>query len=583
MDLALDTETYGLDWRRDTAWMVSVVCDDNTRITVDLRRSPDLTPIRRALAAADRVFMHNAKFDMHALDKLGLCEDGLWAKTYDTVVREYLLDEHRYTYRLDDLAYDRLGERKLDLVAETGVMPEHWCIVEHEAAKRYCERDALLTLRVAQSQEPLLREQDLLRVERLERETLEAVWYMEREGVRVDLGKATEAQRILRREMLALVQEVWSKHGRIELLSPQDLARGLRLKRKGSLFLTPDGQTVPCTPTGKPKLDVEALRALRGPLPEAAIRYRQLDKLASTFLGSHVLGSPVIRSSGAYVHPNINSTKGLSGRGTGTGRLSYDSPALQQIPSRNKQAAQLMKQLFLPDAGERWVYGDLDQNEFRVFAHFTGSDELVAQYRADAKTDFHSLVAEITGLPRSASRAGEANAKQVNLGLLFNMGAGLLAQQMGLPYTEKQGRLVAGDEVRAVLEQYHAAIPGVRQINRKCTQICEQFGYVYTPIGRRIRIPDPEFSYKAAGLLFQATAADNNKRNLVLLHRRLRELGEGRLLVNIHDEYSLSLPQTQVAQEWLRSVESEISDAGLRIPLSIEFAFGDNWYDATQA
>jgi DNA polymerase I-like protein with 3'-5' exonuclease and polymerase domains len=58
---------------------------------------------------------------------------------------------------------------------------------------------------------------------------------------------------------------------------------------------------------------------------------RSMIKTRDTFLGGHVLGHMV----GDRIYPRINQNKGEDG-GTGSGRLSYVDPALQQIPARNK-------------------------------------------------------------------------------------------------------------------------------------------------------------------------------------------------------------------------------------------------------
>lgn len=579
MRIAVDTETYGLNWRQDAPFFVSVITDREGAFSFDLRSGFDSSAqelLRQLLNDADEIFMHNAKFDIHALDKIGIWSSAWWPKTRDTIVREYLIDEHRVSYALDEIAFDRLGRNKIDIVQETGIKPEHWFSAPFASVKRYCEQDARLTLEIGMAQDKALNEQSLRKIERLEMDTLEAVHSMEARGVRVDVDRAEQARLALHRQMMQLLSEIYRKFGKISPSSSLDLARTLQLKYTQGQWKTPDGHAVPKTERGAPRLDEATLRSLPGELPQMVLNFKYLDKMANTFLAKHIIAS----ANSGYVQPNINSTKSLSGRGTGTGRLSYDSPALQQIPSRKADAAALIKPIFLPDPDERWIYGDLDQNEFRVFAHFTGSRELFQAYADDPKTDFHGMVAQITGLPRKASRAGEANAKQVNLGLLFNMGSGLLAKTMGLPYTEKDGRLIPGEEVKEVLERYHSAIPGVREINRKCSQLAETYGYVTTLTGRRIRLPDPEFAYKAAGLMFQAVAADNNKRNLVLLHRGLQQLGEGRVLMNVHDEYSLSLPDTPQANEFLKWASNTIGDAGLKVPLSIEFSSGVNWYEA---
>ena len=84
----------------------------------------------------------------------------------------------------------------------------------------------------------------------------------------------------------------------------------------------------------------------------------------------------------------------------------------------------MVRPIFLPDRGQRWSYGDLDQHEFRLFAHYANPKDIIEAYATNPDLDMHQIVADLTGMPRSATRAGEANAKQINLGMVFNMGAG---------------------------------------------------------------------------------------------------------------------------------------------------------------
>mgnify|MGYP005849155159 CR=1 FL=1 len=593
----LDTETYGLDWRKDEPWMIAVATFEGHRAW-DLRRPDEARLVLPAFEAlvkdAGRIYAHNAKFDLHALAKV-LPERLVFALLplmCCTVVREYLIDENRLSYKLDDLGLERLRERKIDLVQQTGLLPEHWSCAPPEKSKAYCVKDALLCLGVADSQQRDIDHQNLQEVEDLEQRVMRVAWKMERRGVRVDSQMVEDKKREIHRLMMKQQQEVYSKYGRLHLLSSNDLARGLGIGEDSHGILRTDtGEAVPKTDTGRPKLDEETLAGLNSPLAKIATEFRKMDRMANTFLDKHILARVDPKKGTDTVHPNINTVRSLSGRGTKTGRFSYDSPALQQMPSRQDDLAAIIRVCFLPWAGEFWWYGDLDQNEFRVFAHFTGSERLYKAYADNPQIDFHGLVAQILGIPRSPKDVeGQGpNAKQTNLALLFNMGAGLLAKTMGLPYTEEKDdrakdgvRLIPGPEVEGVLDAYFAEIPGVRELNETCSRLMESRGYVTTPVGRRIRISNPEFAYKAAGLLYQATAADINKRNVVLLDETLGREGAGTLLLNIHDEYSISAPDSARTVEVLRHVSEEIADAGLKVPLAIEFHKGPNWYEATQ-
>jgi DNA polymerase I-like protein with 3'-5' exonuclease and polymerase domains len=176
--------------------------------------------------------------------------------------------------------------------------------------------------------------------------------------------------------------------------------------------------------------------------------------------------------------------------------------------------------------------------------------------------------------------------------MIFNSGNGAIAEKMGMPYTvesfttatgEEVTYRKAGEEAMRVINNYHNQLPGVRDLAHRASVLAKSRGYVRTHMGRRLRFPEPEFAYKASGLLIQATAADLNKAFLVGLDDICRGCG-GHLILNTHDSYSLSLPEDQVGRVWTRVTEF-LRDGfpWFRIPLLLELSGGgDNWWDALQ-
>jgi DNA polymerase-1 len=161
------------------------------------------------------------------------------------------------------------------------------------------------------------------------------------------------------------------------------------------------------------------------------------------------------------------------------------------------------------------------------------------------------MVADITGLPRSPRHAGDPNAKQINLGMVFGMGPGTMAQEMGLPYHEREGRngkvwIDPGEEAQAVFARYHEAIPGVKKILENVGSVAKNRGFIITVMGRHIRFPGGQATYKAGGLLFQGTAADALKVKIIEVDDYLQAEGGGRLMLNVHDEFDHSVDPAHV-------------------------------------
>ena len=103
----------------------------------------------------------------------------------------------------------------------------------------------------------------------------------------------------------------------------------------------------------------------------------------------------------------------------------------------------MIRSLFLPEEGEQWAAIDYSQQEPRILVHYAhvfgksqnrvlgGVTEFIQSYNDDPRTDFHTMVAEMAGIPRK-------QAKTVNLGIMYGMGVGKLAIELDLP--EEQAR-----------------------------------------------------------------------------------------------------------------------------------------------
>jgi len=263
------------------------------------------------------------------------------------------------------------------------------------------------------------------------------------------------------------------------------------------------------------------------------------------------------------------------------------NPAMQQIPSRNKEIAAIVKPCFLPEEGHVWVAADMASFEVRVFAHLVNNRDIITAYDADPELDLHQYVADISGLVRNAQYSGQANAKQMNLSMIFNSGNGAIAAKMGMPFewtsfTNSAGEVItyrkAGEEAMEVIARYHQRITGVKDLAERAKRVAENRGFVHTYTGRRLRFPRKYRTYKASGLLIQATAADLNKENWKIIDEELD--GVGHMIVNTHDDYNLSLPEDDWSPHFKR-VRERIQRPRLRVPLILEHSgTGDNWWTA---
>lgn len=596
-----DLETTGLKFWSDSAFALAISTPDGKDYCLDLRERMAVEWVQKELPKAKAIANHNLKFDLHFLWDLGFKYDG---PIHDTMIYAALLDEHLLKYDLDYLGTKYVGVGKETSIYEELAKLFGGAPTKNAQAKNlhrapwpmlsnYAVQDTRTTMALLQWQLPEIEKQELQRVAALEMDLLPVLLEMEHYGVRVDLDAAERAVHNITGQV-ALKQRLLNDlagftinpnpSGSIkQLFKPQYVG-----DEKTGHWVLCDGTIADKTEAGAASINADCLRRMKHPAAKMILDLRQLLKTRDTFLNGHILG----HHHDGIIHANFNQTKSDNDLGTGTGRLSCNSPALQQIHKRNKEIASVVRAIFIPDYGQDWYCRDWSQMDFRVFAHYVNNPRINSLYASDPDLDFHQMVADMTGLPRSMTPDIKGNAKQINLGLVFGMGEGKLAQEMGLPYTTEMRRgkeiLIPGEEALEVFEKYHENVPGIKGLLSKAGAKAKAVGFVKTVLGRRIRFPGGQFTHKAGGLIFQGSAADALKVKLVEIHRALKGT-DARILLNVHDEVDTSMPKgaegdrlNKVVGEIYECFDGERTPIKFRVPIRSSSGIGPNWWEASK-
>lgn len=606
--VSIDVETTGVEWYRDKVFGVAVSTFDGGEIRdyyFDSRVDEGLFAwLRDQAPKINKVVNHNVKFDIHMLLNEGIVIDP--RRVECTMINAALINEHLFKYDLDSLAQKYIGKRKDSTMYEKlaglfGGQPTRTAQMKNisrapkSVVEEYAKTDSRVAMELWMWQQKEIKRQGLQQVHTLEMRLFPFIFDMERRGIRVDVDLAHKTMDKLTVEIDQIQKELDKVAGFHVNPNPSGSIKKLfnPKKNEDGIWIACDSTPLPATSGDQPSIGADQLLAMTHPAAKLILRCRKYMKTRDTFLAKHVIE----HAHNGRVHPNINQTKSESSggvEGTGTGRLSYSNPALQQIPSRDKAIAAMVRPIFLPDEGSVWGYGDLDQHEFRIFAHYVNAPSLNRAYQENPDLDIHQIVADMTGMPRNATRSGQANAKQINLAMVFNMGGGKLAEKMGLPFTtekikfkddtEEREILKPGEETLAVMAKYYDAVPGVKEMAKNASTVAKSRGYVRTLKGRHIRFPGGKFTHKASGLIYQGSSADLNKENICRICEYLEAESGGRLLLSIHDEYSISL-SCDNAKKHLERIKYLIEDRPeLRVPLRIDFSMpSKNWWEATQA
>ena len=409
---------------------------------------------------------HNAQYDVGWLRAYGIDVKG---EIIDTMVAGALIDENRYTYKLNALAKDYLGELKAetDLVEAAkahGVDPkmEMWKLpAEHVGY--YAEQDARLTYLLWQRFKHEISRQNLGTIWNLEKQLLPILIGMREKGIRVDAENAEVLRKnFIEKEKLILHEIKKRTNQDIDIWNARQI--GFAFDKLGIEY--------PKTPkSGEPSFTQNWLVNSEHPVSKYIVNAREINKFHNTFLNSIMKYEHKGR-----IHGEINQLRSDTG-GTVSGRLSMSNPNLQQLPARNKDFGPLIRGLFLPEEGDQWGSFDYSQQEPRIVVHYAasigegyeGSSELVEAYE-NADADFHQTVADLVGI-------GRKQAKTIGLGLMYGMGKKKLSTMLGVSF----------DEAQLLISKYNQKAPFVKLLSERCMKKANSEGVIRTKLGRKCR------------------------------------------------------------------------------------------------
>jgi len=312
--------------------------------------------------------------------------------------------------------------------------------------------------------------------------------------------------------------------------------------------------------------DVDVLTRLGRdhPLPAKILEWRALSKLKSTYVDAlPVLVDPRT----GRVHTSFNQTVAA------TGRLSSSDPNLQNIPVRSEEGRRI-RAAFVAAPGHRLISADYSQIELRLLAHLAEDPVLIEAFARDE--DIHARTAsEVFG--SLAAGEGRRLAKVINYGIVYGMGPGRAARELGVPLAEAE----------AYISGYFARYGGVRRFVDQTIATARTRGYVTTVLGRRRYLPelgarDPavrQFAERAAtNTPIQGSAADLIKLSMLEVSRRLRAAGlRAQMLLQVHDELVLEAPEAEVDRVTALVREAMEGVWPLRVPLRVDVHSGANW------
>lgn len=470
------------------------------------------------------------------------------ANCFDVSVAAYLLNPLKNNYTWEDVAREYLGlmiDEKIDQDMKA-------C---YESYVNYASVEVLRQKLRDTKMDTLFRD--------IEMPLVFTLFDMEQNGIRVEADALKQYGDQLAGKIAELEKEIYEEAGEtFNINSPKQL--GVVLFENMKL---PGGRK---TKTGySTAADVLEKLAPEHPVVAKILEYRQYTKLKSTYADGL---ANYIQDDGR-IHGKFNQTI------TATGRISSTEPNLQNIPVR-MELGRLIRKVFIPEEGYRFVDADYSQIELRVLAHCSGDEHLIQAYKE--QSDIHRITAsQVFHIPfDEVTPQQRRNAKAVNFGIVYGISSFGLSQDLSI--TRK--------EAAKYIDDYFATYPGIKTFLDHAVTHAKEEGYVVTLFGRRRPVPElssSNFMQRSFGERvamnspIQGAAADIIKIAMIRVNQRLKDQKmKSRLVLQVHDELLIEAyePELDEVQNILK--EEMEHAAELKVPLEIDMHTGDNWYEA---
>jgi DNA polymerase-1 len=506
----------------------------------------------------------NIKYDDLVLRRAGIVLDGV---AVDTMVVSYLACPEAKSHGLDALASDHLGHQMIPYSQMTGSGKKQICFseVEVEKATVYAAEDADITLQLADKLLPLMKERvPQALFSDVEMPLVGVLTRMEWQGVRIDPAFLGQLSGEMATKLMQLEKEIFAlADGPFNINSPKQLGEVL-FEKLG----LPKGKK---TKTGW-STNVEVLTGLaeEHEIARRILDYRSLSKLKSTYTDAL---PKLINPETGRIHTSFNQAV------TNTGRLSSSDPNLQNIPIRSSEGRRI-REAFIPADGNLLLSADYSQVELRVMAQMADVAALKESFIAGE--DIHRRTAsEIFNVrPEQVDDEMRRQAKTINFGVLYGMGAFSLAKDLGIDRKQAQ----------AFIDNYFERYPGVLRFLEEKKAEARAHQYVTTLLGRRCAIPEINSkngalrSYaerNAINYPIQGSAADIIKVAMVKIDRRLSAEGlKAYMVLQVHDELVFEVPEAELEQV-RELVRDEMENAvTMDAPLKVDIGYGKNWKEA---
>jgi len=562
MILAVDTETTGLNWfHGDRPYLISYTREEMVTDYIQGFVNPftravtwnavDLINFQQLLDSCTIIIFHNASFDIHMLETIGIKIN----KPYiDTLVFTHLVNNSYMEYGLKPLTKKLLGMptqdqkdlsdstkearrkgKKLGYKLAEDVEADYW-LADPELVVEYACQDTERTMNLYKYLEICCKKRDnVWELLEIEMACTEALISMERVGISIDLQKAKDLEQYYE-TLIAISEHKKAKLGFASLNtnSPKQMMDVFYNKLGAKVHYAQrkrDGVRIKT-----PSMDKHVLAKL-APTYELADVIVKMNSYKNE-LNTFIKPLQVLCDERGVVHPSYRQV------GATTGRLSCTNPNLQNISnvSEDKKA----RELFVPRAGCILYFPDYSQIEVWIAA-FTSGDEVMKNYLLNG----HDLHGELNnqffgGKPDFNENKGmyRKKIKGLTFATIYGAGANQLSE-MGLG--------LSVDEGKDFISKFYTKYSGLDNYKKNLIYAADQLGFIEDNFGRRYYI-DEGFAFKSLNYMIQGSASGVMKRAIINVHNYCKKIKGANLLLTIHDELCIEMPMNEHCIDTMKDI-----------------------------
>ncbi|XOU94143.1 MAG: DNA polymerase I [Candidatus Kerfeldbacteria bacterium] len=563
--MAIDTETTSLvpwsakllgvsfSWKDDQAYYINI--KDNKTWLKSLKILLENEKIKKC--------GHNLKYDYEILREAGIILNPM---SFDSMIASYLLNPGSRGHSLDNLALENFNYGMQPIVDLIGKGKDQipMEVVPLDKLAWYAAEDADYTWRLCNYFKEELEEKQLLKLMReIEMPLVKVIADIEKNGVKIDVKFLEKLSKQTGATLEKLEQDIYKAAGvTFNINSPKQLKEILFEK----LEISTEGISKTKTGLSTAAAELDKLKNRHEIIPFIT-DYRELAKLQSTYL----LALPkLVHPKTGRVHTSFNQTV------TATGRLSSSDPNLQNIPIRTEEGRKI-RNAFVAEPGYKIIAADYSQIELRIIASLAGDVKMIESFNKDE--DIHKrTAADIHGIElEEVTKQQRYEAKEVNFGILYGMGAWGLATRQGM----------TRERARAFIEKYFFTHQEIQEYLATTIATAKDQEYVETLFGRRRYLPEINASMPqmrasaermAVNMPVQGTAADLLKIAMINIYKKLPAISnKTKIILQVHDELVFEVPEKEV-DKVAKFIAEEMNNVyKLKVPIKTDIAIGNSW------